>query len=334
MRLPNRSFMLLLIVPLLIVVGCDPLAPYAPTPVAIVITSEPTLTVEPTIIPTATLTRTPLPTSTPDFTPTPTAFPCESDSGEVIDITDNRSPTAGENLRYRVYIPPCYRETQKRFPLLVLLHGLSYREQQWEDLGLIDALDQGIRLGVAAPMVVVMPYMGQIGQNNRFPPDPSYETVILDELLPAMQRDFCIWESPDYRAIGGISRGGFWAFSIAMRHPDIFGIVGGHSAYFPNTNDIPPAFNPLELALNSSFLEEDTLRMYLDNGASDSSGPSQSLFSSRLTERGISHRYIIHPTGEHNNEYWSAHVSEYVLYYSETWPKSYDALPSCLEPSP
>src|SRR5262245_37839363 len=133
-------------------------------------------------------------------------------------------------------------------------------------------------------MILVMPYYGQIGQANSFPPDPSYETVILEELLPAIERDLCTWNDRDHRAIGGISRGGFWAFSIAMRHPDVFGIVGGHSAFFPNdTNEIPAPFNPLELALNSNFLQAAKLRMYLDNGANDSSGPSQQLFSSRLT---------------------------------------------------
>ncbi|HNC99366.1 MAG TPA: DNA gyrase modulator, partial [Myxococcota bacterium] len=66
-------------------------------------------------------------------------------------------------------------------------------------------------------------------------------------------------------------------------------VVGDHTGY-AFTEDlslIPPAFNPLELAVNSSFLLEANLRMYLDNGASDPSGNNQELFSSRLTARGI-----------------------------------------------
>lgn len=314
--------------------ACDPFAPYDPTPVALVITNAPTATVAPTASATPTITRTPFPTPTPDFTATPTPFPCDIEAGEVIVFDDNRSPSVGENIRYRVYVPPCYLQTQRRFPYVILIHGLSYREDQWEDLGLVTALDQGIRLGVVAPMIVVMPYMGNIGQQNSFPPDRSYETVILDEIIPQVERDFCTWSNRAHRAIGGISRGGFWAYSIALRHPDIFGTVGGHSAYFPNTPDIPPAFNPLELALNSSFVKEAGLRMYLDNGAADSSGPSQQLFSSRLSARGIPHTYTIHAVGEHNNDYWSAHISEYVSFYGAEWPRNYSELPSCAEPSP
>lgn len=317
----------------LLLMACEPLS-YQPTPVAVVITGVPTETPVPSITPTPSLTPTSSPTPTP-FTPTPTPYQCAEEQGQFIDIEDNFSDLARENLRYRVYVPPCYFSTQKRFPLVILLHGLSYREQQWEDLGVHTALEQGIRLGVLPPMILVMPYMGQIGQVNRFPPDPSYETVILEELLPDIERDFCTINQREQRAIGGISRGGFWAYSIAMRHPDIFGIVGGHSAFFPdNLGEIPATFNPLELALNSSLVQEADLRMYMDNGTGDSSGPSQQLLSNRLTQRDIPHTYIVHPTGEHNNDYWSAHVSEYLRFYGAEWETDYGRLPSCADPSP
>lgn len=319
----------------LLIAACDPLVPYSASPVAVVITVQPTITIQPTATLTPTATRTLFPSPTPDFTATPTPFPCDEEQGEVIAFTDNRSPSVGENLRYNVYVPPCYFSSKKRFPYVILLHGLSYRETQWQDLGLDQALDQGIRLGVLAPMLVVMPYMGNIGQLNQFPPDNSYETVILEELIPAIDRDFCTWSDRTHRAIGGISRGGFWAFSIALRHPDLFGTIGGHSAFFPNDLvSIPPAYNPLELARNSSFIKDAALRIYLDNGAGDSSGPSQSEFSGRLTSRDIPHTYIIHPTGEHNNEYWSAHVTDYLSFYAAPWTRSYEELPGCAEPSP
>lgn len=253
-----------------------------------------------------------------------------------IDIDDNRSENGnGENLRYRVYVPPCYQITQRRFPVVYLLHGLSYREEQWEDLNIHNALDQGIRAGAMPPMILVMPYLGQLGQLNSFPPDRSYEGFILDELMPDIQRSFCTIENSAHRAIGGISRGGFLAYSIAMRHPDLFSIVGGHSAYFPqNTNQIPPAFNPIELALNESFLREIDLRMWIDNGAADSSSSNLQLFSARLTQRDIQHTYIVHPTGEHNNEYWAAHIQEYLTFYGREWERDYGKLPDCSAPSP
>lgn len=316
-------------------VGCEPLAPYEPSPVAIVITNTPTLTPTSTLTPTPIpATATPSPTPTVEAAPTETVEPCLQAGGQFIDITDNLSETANENLRYRVYVPPCYFQSQKRYPLVILLHGLSYREQQWDELGLDETLDAGILSGQVAPMIVVNPYMGSIGGVNAFPPQPSYETVIVDELLPEIERNFCVWEDRDHRAIGGISRGGFWAFEVAMRHPELFGTAGGHSAYFPNINEVPAEFNPLEIGQDTSAMIEADLRLYMDNGASDSSGPSQQIMSSLLSERGIPHTYQVHAAGEHNNDYWAAHVAEYMLFYGDDWPKSIDALPSCAEPSP
>lgn len=328
-------FSLILFLPLFTLIACDPMAPQ-PTPFPVIVTSNATAT------PTPTTTLTPRPSNTPSATPTenilPTATipPCINDGGELVEISQFRSPTAGgENLRYNVYIPPCYAESQKRFPYVILLHGLSYREQQWEDIGVIDALEQGIRLGVLPPMILVMPYFGSIGALNTFPPDSSYETVILDELLPAVEAEFCTWNDREHRAFSGISRGAFWAFSIGFRHPDVFGILGGHSSVFPDDlREVPAAFNPLEIAENSSLLPEANLRIYLDNGASDSAASSQRDISERLRARSIAHTYIINPVGDHSNEYWSAHVSEYLEFYGRNWARSLGELPDCAEPSP
>lgn len=318
---------------LMALTACDPLAFQAPTAQVMIITAVPSATPLPTA--TRAVTRTPIPTPTVVITPSATPFPCDEERGQVLKFDTFRSAIANETLRYRVYIPPCYQQTQKRYPYAVLLHGAGQNESEWEVIGAIQALDQGFRLGALPPMIIVLPYMGSIGNDNTFPPNPSYETVVLEELLPAVERDFCTWNTREHRAIGGISRGGFWAYSIALRHPDVFGIVGGHSAFFPdNLNEVPAAFNPLELARNSSFLPEARLRMYLDNGANDFAGISQENFSSRLSARGIAHTYVINPVGDHNEAYWSAHVSEYLAFYSRDWPKDVARLPSCLEPSP
>ncbi len=311
---------IILIACFFLLTACEPVSPPQPSPVAVIISPEVTFT------PISLATNTPAPTATP--------FPCEVDSGRVLEFNENRSPTANENLRYRVYIPPCYQEAQVRYPVAFLLHGLSYREQQWEDLGAVETLDRGIRIGALPPMILVMPYYGEIGQVNSFPPNASYETVIMEELLPAIDSDFCTISNRDHRAIGGISRGGFWAYSLAFRYPDVFGIVGGHSAFFPDVGDVPAAFNPVEIARTSALLLEANLRMYLDNGAGDSAASSQQRLSDQLELRSIPHSYIINAVGEHNNEYWSTHVSEYLAFYGRGWSRNYAELPTCLAPSP
>jgi enterochelin esterase-like enzyme len=303
------------------------LAPFpTPTQVIIVVTAEPSATPTATLPPTATPTSQPSPT--PLATPTPTLVPCVAEGGQVFAFNDFRSALARETIRYRVYIPPCYVESQKRYPLVILLPGLGETDTQWEDLGAAELLNAGIRQGSLPPMIVVMPELGDIGVANTFAPSPSYEAVIVDELLPMIERDFCTIQDRGFRAIGGISRGGFWAYSIALRHADTFSIVGGHSAFFDARN-APPDFNPLDLALNSDALTSAGLRMYLDNAAIDFVGANQQLFSSRLSARGIPHQYIINPTGDHNNDYWRSHTAEYLAFYGRDFPRDASALPGC-----
>jgi enterochelin esterase-like enzyme len=332
--LPFRPIVLLaaLLALLIVTTACDPLAPFpTPTAVVMIVTPENTATLPPTETLPPTRTPTPAPTDTP--APTSTPDPCLLESGTIIPFDEFRSEIAGENLRYRVYVPPCYLQLQKRYPVVYLLHGLQQDETIWEEIGIVEALEQGVRRGAIGPMILVMPYTGAIGSDDAFPPDPSYETVLLDELMLAVERDFCTWNDRDHRAIGGISRGGFWAYSIAMRHPDVFGRVGGHSAYLDAEN-VPAASNPLSLAANDAFLSEANLMMFIDNAAADPAGTTLELFSSRLSARGIQHEYNIYPEGDHNEEYWSSHVSEYLAFYGTGWPKSASDLPSCFEPSP
>ncbi len=328
MTVRGRMFGLVLFLVLAAVLpACDPMAqvvePTVPTP---------TLSGTATATPTATLSPTPRPTATPELTATPTPFPCDED-GLVIDITDNHSETAREDIPYTAYLPPCYGSSSARFPLLLLIAPGPGRRDLMETLNLPAILDEGIRSGAYPPAIVVIAELGRLGSRAQFPPDASASTVIKDELLPAIQRDFCVVEQRTFRAIGGFGQGGFWAIHTAFTAPDLFSVIGGHSAVLDNS--VPPAENPLEIARNSTILPNANFRMYFDNGAPDEAASNGlQLLSDRLTARQIPHTYIINPVGQADAEYWASHVEEYLEFYGRTWPRDYGVLPDCREPSP
>lgn len=312
---------------MLVLAACDPMIPVVePTVPTPTLSGSPTATStpSPTSIPTATI--------TPNFTATPTPFPCQED-GLVIAIDENESPAARENLPYQAYLPPCYQTSLQRYPLVVLFGDAPGSSGLMESLNIAQTLDQGIRLGTLPPMVVVVADLGRQGTRDQFPPERSAETVIRDELLPGLERDFCLIERREFRAVGGFGRGGFWAIHSAFKTPDMFSAVGGHSAILNNA--VPPAENPLEIARNSTILPGAGLRYYFDNGATDEdASDGLQLLSDRLTARQIAHTYLINPVGEGDATYWAAHVSEYLEFYGRGWAKDYAVLPSCEEPSP
>jgi len=338
-----------------LITACDPLAPDADTlPIAVAPptnTDEPTVTatllIEPTRtdtpLPSATPTRTPLPSETPIPTRTATRTPrpsitptpydvnvCGESEGQVNELRFT-SDIAGRTLPYRVYVPPCFFQTARRYPFVLLMHGADRDETEWTDgLKVQAALDEGIARGVLPPMILVMPYGGGISNDNDlfFARRKTWEDVLLTELLPEVERYFCTWNTRAGRAIGGISRGGFWAYEIGLRHPELFSAIAGHSPYFDLAH-APEENNPLNLAESVEFEDGQTPRLWLDVGRDDPVEPNVQRMAKTLNERGIEVQLSI-DSGEHNAAYWSVHVAEYLAFYGADWPKDVSLLPSCL----
>ena len=105
--------------------ACSPLNQPTPTPTALPPTASPT----------------PLPTLTPSPAPTSTITPlaCLTSPGRVEEGSLNSTKPPQEFL---IYLPPCYDEkTDQRYPVLYLLHGQTYTDDQWIRLGAVsDAL--------------------------------------------------------------------------------------------------------------------------------------------------------------------------------------------------
>lgn len=319
---------------LLLVTACEPLAPAPADQAVVVITNTPTEVVP--ISPTPVL-ATPLPTQPPatvpatagptdTAAPSPTLPPCSQNEGLRFDSSFD-SDITGNTISFRIYLPPCFYESGRRFPYVILFHGSGSDATQWtDDIGIHTELEATLNTPDIAPMVLIMPEGGVPQESNVFTGGESWEDIVLTELIPALERDFCLWNDSEGRAIGGISRGGFWAMSIALRNPGIFSAVGGHSPAFFEDN-APASHNPLDLAAVVS--PSISLRIFLDIARADSGAETVGLFSSSLDSRGVEHTYSVSPTGNHNNEYWSAQVRNYLEFYSESWPKTISELPSC-----
>lgn len=65
-------------------------------------------------------------------------------------------------------------------------------------------------------------------------PDDKYARIIIDELLPALNRDYNISRDPEQRGIGGSSSGAIAAFSVAWERPDQFRKVLSNVGSFVN----------------------------------------------------------------------------------------------------
>ncbi len=252
---------------------------------------------------------------------------CSETQGQVFDSTF-RSLVGGNTVPYRVYLPPCYTETNRRYPYVILLHGAGNDDTQWtEELGVNKALDQGIIAGSLPPMVLIMPTGGYLEYENLFVEGGSFESLVMTELLPEIENNLCVLNTRAGRALAGISRGGFWVFEIGLRHPEAFSALAGHSAYF-DSEIAPPANNPLSLA--QSISSDSLPRLWLDVAADDvdtRAGLDQ--FAQILSARHITSDYTVYPEGGHQAAYWQAHLTEYLSFYGQDWPLHWQDLPAC-----
>jgi enterochelin esterase-like enzyme len=252
--------------------------------------------------------------ATPKASATPsmqlTRETCLAEGGEVQShVIDSEYFDGG--LIFRVYTPPCYENfPDERYPVLYLIHGQGYLDDQWDRIGADEAADELIASGQVAPFIIVMPY-------DHYSLRPSvgfFDDAFLGELVPWIDANYRTIADREHRAIGGLSRGASWAIHFALTESDLFGAMGGHS---------PPVF--IEEARKviewlDAIAVDQMPRFWLDIGDRDTQNIMQSaeFLEQLLSERNIAHEWNIFP-GDHSEEYWSAHVEEYLRWYAEPW---------------
>ena len=264
--------------------------------------SEPIVTPT-TVPPTPTRTPTPLP---PTATPTITPLGCLTQSGRVDQGVIQETVPPQE---YLIYLPPCYDEKPDlHYPVLYLLHGQTYTDDQWVRLGAVNVLDELILADEAPPFIIVFP-------DDRYwnlQAGSGFGQRLVDHLIPYIDENYRTLADRNHRAIGGMSRGAGWALRLGLQRWDLFGTLGLHSlAAF--ADDRPFLGSWLKAVPLESWPN-----IFMDMGESDQELGFNSQFESMLTQLGIPHEWHLYP-GAHDEQYWQAHVEEYLRWYAEVW---------------
>jgi S-formylglutathione hydrolase len=140
-----------------------------------------------------------------------------------------------------IYLPPDYGKTaNEKYPVIYLLHGYTGTDKDWfsgffNGMNLKKLLDQLIISGTIKPMIVVCPsshntYLGSWYTNSTV--SGNWEDFIYKDLVSYIDQNFQTIANPGGRGISGHSMGGYGALKLAMKHPDIFGLVYAHNAGF------------------------------------------------------------------------------------------------------
>ena len=117
---------------------------------------------------------------------------CAPKVGQV--VTDSiQSEILGAEVKYNVYLPYGFDKSDKQYPVVYLLHGLSDDYTAWVDRGhMKEVADQLIGRGEAQEMVIVMPNAGGPDTHNTWNgyfnmPGWRYHDFFFQEFLPAVE---------------------------------------------------------------------------------------------------------------------------------------------------
>jgi len=128
--------------------------------------------------------------------------------------------------KYNIVLPRGYESSDRRYPVLYLLHGLSQNYRAWSRQG----------VGFYAPlfdMIIVMPDAGNSWYVNWAKSDGGqkndWEDHIVRDLIGHVDATYRTIATREGRAINGLSMGSYGALTLGLRHPDLFVSIGSHS---------------------------------------------------------------------------------------------------------
>ncbi|WP_104203838.1 alpha/beta hydrolase [Billgrantia saliphila] len=165
-------------------------------------------------------------------------------SARAGEITYHRFPSEvlGREYPYTLYLPEGYRESNLAYPVLYLLHGSFGSERDWVERGrLRQTADRLIREGILPPMVIVMPGSESwwIDGHNE-----AARTAFLEELMPHVEATWQVVPQREWRAIAGLSAGGFGTLNFILERPELFAAAAALS---------PASYHPLPPSHSSAW---------------------------------------------------------------------------------
>ena len=221
------------------------------------------------------------------------------------------STVTGTRRKAVVYLPPHY-SSDRKYPVLYLLHGIGGNEWEWSGYVHADTIvDNLIAAGKATPMIVVMPNGRALADDRPPAPDKTFapqnaegfakfERDLLDCLIPAIQAKYSACTNREQRALAGLSMGGGQSLNFGLKHLDTFAWVGGFSSA-PNTR--PPA----ELVPDPAAAREQLKLLYLSCGNKDGLISVSQGVHVYLKQQNVAHIWNVDDHG-HDGETWGGNL--------------------------
>jgi putative tributyrin esterase len=245
------------------------------------------------------------------------------------------SASLGREQVATILLPASYRTSQRRYPVMYLLHGGGQDHTAFAARGWFRALS-------SRDMIVVTPSVGDSWYvNSVADANAKYEDFVVKDLIEYVDGRYRTVASRDGRAVAGVSMGAWGAMMLGLKHHQLFGAVGALSAPFGISRQDPKMdmtsrtqqrFGAPETperrerdpgTLASTISVESVPLLYLACGSQDIFVADNRRFVERLTARKIPYEYReLSPFG-HSWDVWDGQLVAFVDVISKRWSQGF-----------
>lgn len=272
-------------------------------------------------------------------------------TGKIIEQQSIKSTILSKDVKYSIYLPPNYESSTQTYPVIYLLHGYGGDNNSWIKRGNINEYtDKAIANNTIPAVIIVMPngdsswYINS--NNNRV----RYEDFFINELVPAIEKTYRVKAEKKYRAIAGLSMGGYGALLYTLKYPNIFNTAAALSAaIFDDTSytNMPVLqwnhfFNKiygvelkgkerlnetwntnsiLKIVESKPAEELKTAQYWIDCGDDDFLTKGNCLLHIVLTNKKVTHEYRVRDGG-HSWNYWKSGIIDALQYITTNFSPS------------
>jgi len=259
-----------------------------------------------------------------------------------------KSSILKEDIKFSIYLPAGYENSNRSYPVVYLLHGRTDDHTAWIQFGEMQKIvDEAISSGKIAPAIIVMPdakltfYMNDADGNYR------YEDYFIRELIPFIEKNYRCRSKKEYRGVAGLSMGGFGSLLYSIKYPDMFAacsalsaavrtdeeiitmpdeqydnqfaaIMGGTKKGKDRITDFYNKNSILYLVKNMPENQKNSVRFYLDCGDNDFLYKGNIALHTLMSDLNIPHEFRV-SDGVHEWEYWRTGLSDALSFISKSF---------------
>ncbi len=257
-----------------------------------------------------------------------TATPKPSDS--TVQELKLSSKLMAREMPYRVILPANYEKAKEnRYAVVYLLHGLTGHFDNWTDKTKL------AEYALKRDFIIVTPE----GNNGWYSDsvtvaNDKYESYIIKELIPEIDKKFRTISDREHRAIAGLSMGGYGSLKFGLKYPEKFVLVGSFSGALGAASFTEKTAGGIGKSIDAIFGDvesenrksNDIFRIvkeispekikslpfvYLDCGTEDFLFQNNRDFVGLLLEKKILHEFRQLP-GKHDWVFWNSQVEEFL----------------------